>query len=82
MNRGIQVNQTVDKFTASVSWNDGFYSNRYSWMSGSLTYANGPHSLAFAAMGNLVSVAAKKCTILAGRKRRWSGYGLATAAAA
>jgi hypothetical protein len=25
-----------------------------------------------------VSVAAKKCTILAGRKRRWSGYGLAT----
>jgi hypothetical protein len=53
VNRGIQVNQTVDKFTASVSWNDGFYSNRYSWMSGSLTYANGPHSLAFAAMGNL-----------------------------
>jgi hypothetical protein len=29
-----------------------------------------------------LSVAAKKCTILAGRKRRWSGYGLATAAAA
>jgi hypothetical protein len=25
-----------------------------------------------------MSVAAKKCTILAGRKRRWSGYGLAT----
>jgi hypothetical protein len=25
-----------------------------------------------------LSVAAKKCTILAGRKRRWSGYGLAT----
>ena len=24
-----------------------------------------------------LSVAAKKCTILAGRKRRWSGYGLA-----
>jgi len=32
--------------------------------------------------GKVVSVAAKKCTILAGRKRRWSGYGLATAAAA
>ena len=53
VNRGVQVNQTVGKFTASLSWNDGFYSNRYSWLSGSLTYVNGPHSVAFAAMGNL-----------------------------
>jgi hypothetical protein len=51
--RGIQVNQTMGKFTASLSWNDGFYSNRYSWLSGSLTYANGPHGLAFEGMGNL-----------------------------
>jgi len=36
--RGIQVNQTMGKFTASLSWNDGFYSNRYSWLSGSLTF--------------------------------------------
>src|SRR5450759_3326642 len=43
VNRGIQVNQTIGKFTASLSWNDGYYSNRYSWLSGSLTYANGPH---------------------------------------
>jgi hypothetical protein len=53
VNRGIQVNQTMGKVTASVSWNDGFYSNRYSWVSGSLTYANGPHSLALEGMGNL-----------------------------
>src|SRR5438270_8560216 len=53
VNRGIQVNQTMGKFTASLSWNDGFYSNRYSWLSGSLAYANGPHSLAFVAGGNL-----------------------------
>jgi hypothetical protein len=53
VNRGIQVNQTMGKFTASLSWNDGFYSNRYSYLSGSLTYANGPHSLAFMGMGNL-----------------------------
>ena len=53
VNRGIQVNQTMGKVTASLSWNDGFYSNRYSWLSGSLTYANGPHSLAFVGMGNL-----------------------------
>lgn len=53
INRGIQLNQTIGKFTASLSWNDGFYSNRYSWLSGSLTYVNGVHSLAFAGMGNL-----------------------------
>jgi hypothetical protein len=53
VNRGIQVNQTLGKFTASVSWNDGFYSNRYNWVSGSLTYANGPHALAFVGGGNL-----------------------------
>ena len=53
INRGIQVNQTMGKFTASLSWNDGYYSNRYSWLSGSLTYANGPHSLSFVGMGNL-----------------------------
>jgi hypothetical protein len=50
--RGIQVNQTMGKFTASLSWNDGFYSNRYSWLSGTLAYTNGPHALAFVAGGN------------------------------
>ncbi len=53
IDRGIQINQTLGKLTASFSWNDGFYSNRYSWLSGSLTYAKGPHSLSFQAMGNL-----------------------------
>jgi hypothetical protein len=52
VNRGIQVNQTLGKFTASLSWNDGFYSNRYTWLWGSLSYAKGPHSLAFVAGGN------------------------------
>ena len=50
--RGIQVNQTMGKFTASLSWNDGFYSNRYSWVSGALAYANGPHAISFVAGGN------------------------------
>lgn len=53
VNRGIQLNQAIGKFTASVSWNDGYYSNRYSWLSGSLTYAKGAHSLSFIGMGNL-----------------------------
>src|SRR5436309_6834502 len=57
VNRGIQVNQTLGKVTASLSWNDGFYSNRYSWLSGALTYANGRHSLAFSGMGTLVQTA-------------------------
>jgi hypothetical protein len=52
VNKGIQVNQTMGKVTASLSWNDGFYSNRYTWLTGSLTYVNGPHSLAFVAGGN------------------------------
>ena len=34
--RGVQVNQTMGKFTASLSWTDGFYSNRYNWLTGSL----------------------------------------------
>ena len=53
INRGIQVNQAAGRFTAALSWNDGFYSNRYSCLGGSLTYAGGPHSVTFAAQGNL-----------------------------
>ena len=52
VNRGIQLNQTMGKVTASFSWNDGFYSSRYSWLSGSLAYSNGTHALAFVGMGN------------------------------
>ena len=53
ISRGIQLNQTIGKIAASVSWNDGFYSGRYSWLSGSLTYTKGPHAIAFVAGGNL-----------------------------
>ncbi len=51
--RGMQINQTIGKFTASFSWNDGYYSNRYSGLSGSLAYTKGPHSLSFTGMGYL-----------------------------
>jgi hypothetical protein len=52
--RGVQINQTLGKyFTASFSWNDGYYSNRYSALSGSLTYTKGPHSVAFIGAGYL-----------------------------
>jgi hypothetical protein len=53
VNRGVQVNQTLGKYlTASFSWNDGFYSGRYNWLTGSLTYVKGPHSLSYQAGGN------------------------------
>jgi hypothetical protein len=53
VNRGIQLNETYKKLTIAFSWNDGFYSDRYSWLSGSLAYAiNGSNTLAFVGMGN------------------------------
>jgi hypothetical protein len=54
INRGIQVNQTIGKYlSAALSWNDGYYSNRCSWLSGSATLTKGPHSLVYDGMGNL-----------------------------
>lgn len=52
VNRGIQINQSAGKFTASLSWNDGFYSNRYTWLTGMLAYSTGPHTFSFAGGGN------------------------------
>ena len=54
INKGIQVNQTLGKYlSASVSWNDGYYSNRYSWLSGSVTLTKGHSVLVYDGMGNL-----------------------------
>jgi Putative beta-barrel porin-2, OmpL-like. bbp2 len=53
VNRGVQLNETYKKWTAALSWNDGFYSNRYTWLSGSVTCAfNAANSLSFVGMGN------------------------------
>ncbi len=53
VNRGVQLNYTHKKLTAAFSWNDGFYSNRYTWLTGSLTYAfNAANTLSFVAGGN------------------------------
>jgi hypothetical protein len=53
VNRGIQLNETYKKWTLALSWNDGFYSNRYTWLTGSAAYAfNSANSLAFVAGGN------------------------------
>lgn len=53
VSRGIQLNETYKKWTLALSWNDGFYSNRYTWLSGSATYAfNAASSLSFVGAGN------------------------------
>jgi hypothetical protein len=58
VNRGIQINQTIGKYlSAAFSWNDGYYSDRYSWLSGSVTFTKGPHTLVYDGMGNLSETA-------------------------
>ena len=53
ISRGIQLNQAIGKYLAlSFSLNDGFYSNRYTWLSGSLAFTKGAHALSFVAGGN------------------------------
>jgi hypothetical protein len=53
INRGIQVNQALGKYlSASFSWNDGYYSDRYNWLTGSLTFTKGPSTLVYSGMGN------------------------------
>lgn len=53
VNKGIQLDDTYKKLSLSLSWNDGFYSNRYTWLFGSATYAfSSANSLAFVAGGN------------------------------
>lgn len=58
INRGIQINQALGKyFSASLSWNDGYYSDRYSWLSGSLTFTKGANTLVYDGNGNLSQTA-------------------------
>ena len=38
VNRGVQLNYSSGPIAASVSWNDGMYSNKYSWAWASLAY--------------------------------------------
>jgi hypothetical protein len=54
VNRGIQVNDSIGHLSGSISWNDGFYSNRYTWLTGTVSYAlNSANTLAFVGGGNL-----------------------------
>ncbi|XTI71787.1 outer membrane beta-barrel protein [Acidithiobacillus sp. AC3] len=54
VNKGVQVNYSAGPVTAAVSWNDGFYSNRFNWMTGMLTWAvDSKNSVFVQAGGNL-----------------------------
>jgi hypothetical protein len=54
INRGIQANYAHGPLSVSLSLNDGFYSKRYNWLSGTIGYAfSSKDSVAFGAAGNL-----------------------------
>ncbi len=54
VSRGVQVNYTHGPVTFSVSANDGYYSDRFNWLSGSATWTINPtNTLVFAAGGNI-----------------------------
>ncbi len=54
IDRGMQLNYSKRKLSGALSWNDGFYSNRYNWLTGQLTYAaNAANGLELVAGANL-----------------------------
>lgn len=54
VSRGIQANYIAGPFGFSLSLNDGYYSGRYSWLSGSASWTINPASvLVFAAGANM-----------------------------
>jgi hypothetical protein len=53
INRGVQANYTLGPVSASVSWNNGFYSPSYTWVTGSLAWAiNSANTFSFVGGGN------------------------------
>jgi len=53
VNRGGQINYVAGPVTLAASWNDGFYSNVYSWASGSASWAiDSGNTLSFIGGGN------------------------------
>jgi hypothetical protein len=57
ISRGVQLNYSQGPLSAAVSLNDGYYSNRYNVMSGSVSYAlNSSNTVGFYADGPLGNV--------------------------
>jgi Putative beta-barrel porin-2, OmpL-like. bbp2 len=54
VSRGVQLNHSVGPISLALSWNDGFYSDQLSWLSGSATWKiDSAHSLAAIWAGNV-----------------------------
>jgi Putative beta-barrel porin-2, OmpL-like. bbp2 len=62
VSRGGQVGYTIGPMALAGSWNDGFYSNRYTWLSGSATYTLDPANSVIIAAGGNFSQTAKVTT--------------------
>jgi hypothetical protein len=53
ISRGVQANYTAGPVALSLSWNDGFYSDRFNWLSGSAAWTiNSSNTLALIVSGN------------------------------
>jgi hypothetical protein len=53
VSRGVQANYTVGPITLSLSANDGYYSNRWNWLSGLVSWAiDKENTLVFVGAGN------------------------------
>ncbi len=53
VNQGVQGNYTVGPVALSLSWNDGFFSGNFDWLTGLATYTfNASNSVTFAAGGS------------------------------
>ena len=54
ISRGVQANYTAGPVAFNVSWNDGFYSDRFNWITGAATWTiNTANTLEFIGGGNL-----------------------------
>jgi hypothetical protein len=54
VNRGVQANYTLGPVTAALSWNNGFYSKSYTWVTGAVTWAvNSSNSVEFVGGGQV-----------------------------
>jgi Putative beta-barrel porin-2, OmpL-like. bbp2 len=58
ISRGAQLNYTAGPLAFAFSWNDGFYSDRFSWLTGSATYTlDSSNSFSVVAGGNYAHTA-------------------------
>jgi hypothetical protein len=54
VSRGVQANYSTGPVNLALSWNDGFYSDRLNWLSGSIAYTiDSANSLSFIGGGNI-----------------------------